>query len=103
MSKLLPIGLFFILSVAAVAAKQLPGLYYVTAGTQPTSADYNALVEHVQELERKVAGMQKQITGLHSRLRTKGSVSDGLLDLLRHEEKAELLRSKDDVVHIVDD
>lgn len=62
-------GIWF--SAKMCEARQLPELYsledkkFLVARAQ----DYNVLVEHVRELERKVAGMQNQITVLHARQR----------------------------------
>jgi hypothetical protein len=71
------IGMALGLSILSVGAKQLPGLYCLPKPQPnnsaefngPNAGDYNVLVEHIQELERKVDGMQKQITILHAKLR----------------------------------
>ena len=51
----------------AADGKQSPGLYELRDGQVLHAADYNILVEHITELERKVQGMQKQITILHAK------------------------------------
>lgn len=63
--------IFLILIIAfcsAVYAKDLGALHGVIPGEMLNADDYNILVNHTQELERKVGGMQKCITELYSRI-----------------------------------
>jgi hypothetical protein len=54
-----------------VWAKQLPELPVWHEGMICHAEELNAVVLHIQELERKVAGMQKQITILHGKFQEK--------------------------------
>ena len=43
------------------------GLYQLNPGMEVRAQDYNVLALHIQELERVVKGLQKQVTVLHSK------------------------------------
>ena len=61
--------LLVIALLGTAQAATTPGLYSLLPNKVCQTVDYNILVEHIQELERKVSGMQKQITILHSKVR----------------------------------
>ena len=72
MNRKILIGLVLIGLSAATAsfgAKQLPALYDLTASAGPTPKDYNVIILHLQEDERVIAGLQKQVTVLHALLK----------------------------------
>jgi hypothetical protein len=61
-------GILIVTLCTAAYAKDLGGLYCILPGKYMHTADYNILVNHTQELERKVGGMQKCITELYTRV-----------------------------------
>lgn len=71
------IGLLIGISISAVAAaKQLPELQYFHNAEPGEQQKINVAYAHIEELERKVSGMQQQITILHAKF-------DGLPKLTR--------------------